>query len=84
VVLSRTDAGWHVSGAFDFMGCYFGDGETDLSRITAEYFDQDPELAREFSATYLQLRAPRPGFRERFSLYMPLSRLIMWKYVQRQ
>jgi hypothetical protein len=30
-----------------------------------------PELAREFLATYLQLRAPRPGFRERFSLYMP-------------
>jgi hygromycin-B 7''-O-kinase len=83
VVLSRTDAGWQVSGAFDFMGCYFGDGETDLSRITAEYFDQDPELAGEFLATYLQLRAPRPGFRERFSLYMLLDRLIIWEYIQR-
>jgi hygromycin-B 7''-O-kinase len=83
VVVSRTSDGWQVSGAFDFMGCYFGDGETDLSRITAEYFDQDPELAREFLAIYLQLRTPRPGFRERFSLYMLLDRLIIWEYVQR-
>ena len=82
-VLSRTADGWRVSGVFDFMGCYFGDGETDLSRTTAEYFDQEPELAREFLATYLQLHAPRPGFRERFSLYMLLDRLIIWEYVQR-
>ncbi len=65
------------------MGCYFGDGETDLSRVTAEYFDQDPEVAREFLATYLQLRAPRHGLRERFSLYMLLDRLIIWEYIQR-
>ena len=83
VVLSRTSDGWQVSGVFDFMGCYFGDGETDLSRTTAEYFDQDRELAREFLATYLRVRAPRSGFRERFSLYMLLDRLIIWEYVQR-
>jgi hygromycin-B 7''-O-kinase len=83
VVLTRTLDGWRVSGVFDFMGCYFGDGETDLSRITAEYFDQDQELAREFLATYLQLRAPRSGFRERFPLYMLLDRLIIWEYIQR-
>jgi hygromycin-B 7''-O-kinase len=83
VVVSRTAGEWRVSGAFDFMGCYFGDGETDLSRITAEYFDQKPELAREFLATYLRLRAPRSGFGERFSLYMLLDRLIIWEYVQR-
>ena len=83
VVVSRTDAGWRVSGVFDFMGCYFGDGETDLSRITAEYFDQGPELASEFLATYLRVRAPRSGFRQRFSLYMLLDRLIIWEYLQR-
>ncbi len=83
VVLSRTQDGWQVSGAFDFMGCYFGDGEADLSRITAEYFDQEPELAREFLATYLQLRPTRPGFCERFALYMLLDRLIIWEYIQR-
>ena len=26
---------------------------------------------------------PRPGFRERFSLYMLLDRLIIWEYIQR-
>ena len=38
---------------------------------------------REFLTTYLQLCAPRPGFRERFSLYMLLDRLIIWEYIQR-
>ena len=82
-VLSRSSAGWRVSGVFDFMGCYFGDGETDLSRTTAEYFDQDQELAREFLIAYLTLRPPRPGFLERFSLYMLLDRLIIWEFIQR-
>jgi hypothetical protein len=40
-------------------------------------------VAREFLATYLRLRAPRPGFRERFPLYMLLDRLIIWEYIQR-
>jgi len=82
-VLSRTPSGWQVTGLFDFMGCYFGDGETDLSRITAEYFDQDPNLAREFLSTYLQMKPPRSGFSDRFPLYMLLDRLVIWDYLQR-
>ena len=82
-VLNRTSSGWKVTGLFDFMGCYFGDGETDLSRITAEYFDEDPNLAREFLTTYLQVKRPRSGFAERFSLYMLLDRLIIWDYIQK-
>jgi hygromycin-B 7''-O-kinase len=82
-VLSCTSAGWSVSGVFDFMGCYFGDGETDLSRTAAEYFDQDQGLAREFLTTYLKLRPPRAGFLGRFRLYMLLDRLIIWEFFQR-
>jgi hygromycin-B 7''-O-kinase len=84
VVLQRAGGGeWKVSGVFDLMGCYFGDGETDLSRTSCEYFDEDPELAREFIESYLTLRPPRPGFRARFPLYMILDRLMIWEYIQR-
>jgi len=82
-VLSRTPSGWKVTGLFDFMGCYFGDGETDLARVSAEYFDEDPRLAREFLTTYLRLKPARPGFAARFPLYMLLDRLIIWDHLQR-
>jgi hygromycin-B 7''-O-kinase len=82
-VLRRDADDWEVSGLFDFMGCYIGDGETDLSRVTAEYFDEDPGLAREFLTSYMRLKRPRPGFEHRFPLYMLLDRLIIWDYFQR-
>jgi hygromycin-B 7''-O-kinase len=84
VVLQRTSEGeWAVSGVFDLMGCYFGDGEADLSRTSCEYFDEDPALARAFIETYLALRPSRPGFAQRFPLYVILDRLMIWEYIQR-
>lgn len=83
VVFRRNQQGWEVSGVFDLMGCYFGDGEADISRTAAEYFDAAPELAREFIGAYLNLRPPRPGFGARFPIYMMLDRLIIWEYLVR-
>jgi len=83
VVLRRDGKGWEVSGVFDLMGCYFGDGEADLSRVLAEYFDESPHLAVAFARTYLDLRPPRPGFTERFAVFMLLDRMILWEYVVR-
>lgn len=80
-VLRRAGDDWEVSGVFDFMGCYFGDGEADLSRTMCEYFDESPELAALFARTYLDLRPPRPGFSARFPIYMLLDRIIIWAYV---
>jgi aminoglycoside phosphotransferase (APT) family kinase protein len=82
-VMSRTPEGWRVSGVFDLMEAAFGDGEMDLSRQTAAYLDEDRELARMFLSTYLGLRPPRPGFEERFPVYMLRDRLIIWEYIQR-
>ncbi len=82
-VMSRTPEGWRVSGVFDLMEAAFGDGEMDLSRQTASYLDEDRELARTFLHTYLGLRPPRPGFEERFPVYMLRDRLIIWEYIQR-
>jgi hygromycin-B 7''-O-kinase len=80
-VLRRAGDAWEVSGVFDFMGCYFGDGEADLSRTLCEYFDEAPELATRFARTYLELRPPRPGFAARFAAYMLLDRIIIWAYI---
>jgi len=82
------DGIWHVSGVFDFMEPYFGDGETDLSRQVAAYADEDLELARTFVRAYVEQacvcnRPLRSGFTERFPIYMLLDRLIIWQFAQR-
>jgi hygromycin-B 7''-O-kinase len=83
VTFGRTDELWRVSGVFDLMEAFFGDSEMDLSRQTASYLEADPELARMFLGTYLGLSPARPGFWERFPVYMLLDRLVVWKYAQR-
>lgn len=82
------DGIWHVSGVFDYMEPYFGDGEQDLSRSVAWYADEDLELARAFVQAYVhetckRHKALRPGFTERFPIYMLLDRLIIWQFAQR-
>jgi aminoglycoside phosphotransferase (APT) family kinase protein len=83
VVVRNTDGRWEVSGVFDFMESYFGDGEVDLSRPVAMYTDEDDELARAFLRAYLSTRPHRPGFVERFRVYMLAERLTVWEYFQR-
>lgn len=80
VVVTQDQHGWHVSGLFDLMTIYFGDGEIDLSRPIAWYLERDPQLARTFLQTYLHSRPPRPGFTQRFPIYMLLDRAILWQY----
>jgi aminoglycoside phosphotransferase (APT) family kinase protein len=87
-VAERQDGDWRISGVFDHMEPYFGDGEADLSRSVAVYAEEDVELARTFvRACVGQARACgrplRPGFAERFVIYMLLDRLIIWQFGQR-
>jgi aminoglycoside phosphotransferase (APT) family kinase protein len=79
----RAGEGWRVSGIFDLMEAFFGDGEIDLSRQTVQYMEEDPELAQAFVRRYLELRTARPGFRERFVVYLLWDRLVIWEYFQR-
>ena len=83
VTFEQTDGLWRVSGVFDLMEAFFGDSEMDLSRQTAFYLDEDPQLARTFLRTYLELLPARPGLQERFPAYMLLDRLVVWEYAQR-
>jgi hygromycin-B 7''-O-kinase len=82
------DGVWQISGVFDYMEPYFGDCETDLSRSIAVYVDDDAELARVFARAYAEStrscgRGLRPGFADRFPVYMLLDRLIIWQFGQR-
>lgn len=83
-VVLRNDQGlWSVSGVFDLMGGCFGDGEADLARQVCVYLEEDPRLGHEFIQAYLAKKPPRPGFRERFPVYLLYERPIIWEYAQR-
>ena len=74
---------WHVAGLFDLMGCCVADGERDLARFFSAHAVERPELARSFLDAYEGRRGLRPGFDERFRLYLVADRLILWEYAQR-
>jgi aminoglycoside phosphotransferase (APT) family kinase protein len=84
VVAQRDGAGiWRVTGVFDLMDLYMGDGEADIVRSYASYYCRSPEIARAFLRAYHALRPERPRFAERFPMYMLHDRLIFWEYGQR-
>jgi len=83
VVVERVGRGWRVSGVFDLMTPYVGDGEADLSRQVAMYWDDEPACARAFLRSYLRCRPPRQGFSARFPIYMLDDRLIIWTWAHR-
>ena len=83
IVVECVNGAWCVSGVFDYMDAHFGDGELDLARPVAMYIEQDPELAHEFVQAYTHHRSLRPGFVERFRIYMLFDRLVCWQFGQR-
>lgn len=83
VTLTNEHGTWRVSGVFDLMEGYFGDGEIDLSRQVGVYMEEDPQLARGFIDAYRAQKPPRRGFEKRFPVYMLHDRLIIWTYFQR-
>jgi hygromycin-B 7''-O-kinase len=83
VALQRTGAGRRVSGIFDLMEAFVGDGEIDLSRQALRYMDEDVELARAFVERYRQLRPVRAGFAEHSRVYALWDRLVVWDFFQR-
>jgi hygromycin-B 7''-O-kinase len=84
LLVDRVRDEWRVTGLFDLMEYYFGDGEADLMRMIACYLDQgqphDAQLAHAFGAAYLERRPARAGFAERYALFMLRDRLIAWEY----
>jgi hygromycin-B 7''-O-kinase len=83
LAILRENGQWRVSGVFDLMQPYFADGEADLTRTTFVYLNEEPELAREFIRAYSDLRTLRPGFAERFAVYMLDDLAILWEFALR-
>lgn len=83
LVVVQDEGTWQVSGVFDYMDAWVGDGEQDLSRTTAVFAGEDLDLARAFLAVYTQRRSLRPGYAERFALYMLYERTLIWQFGQR-
>jgi aminoglycoside phosphotransferase (APT) family kinase protein len=84
VVLKRTGNDWRVSGVFDWMTVYVGDGAADLSVSVMMYLNRDVALADWFVQTYLEHRPAPPGFVELQRLYALSLMLSMWEYWQRE
>jgi aminoglycoside phosphotransferase (APT) family kinase protein len=83
MVIDKIKGEWKVTGVFDLMENYFGDGESDLSRMYFMYHQKEPELANTFLNSYLSKTKTRPGFEKRFPIYMILDRLVVWEWAKR-
>lgn len=81
VVVEHGEKGWRVSGVFDLMEGYVGDGEEDFARSVALDTDRHGlEAAHAFVQAYRERHPLRPGYEDRFRLYMLADRLAIWAF----
>lgn len=84
MVFGKVSSRWEVTGLFDLMESYFGNGEADVSRTFCVYTEKNkPELACGFLNEYLKSKEGREGFEERFPVFVLLDRTIIWEWIQR-
>lgn len=85
MVFGKVSSRWEVTGLFDLMESYFGNGEADVSRTFCDYTEKNkPELARSFLSGYLRSKEKQKGFEERFPIFILLDRTLIWEWVQRR
>ncbi|MGH2505577.1 MAG: phosphotransferase [Ktedonobacterales bacterium] len=84
VTITGASGRWRVGGVFDLMTQRFGDGEADLSRLGRMYAWEEPALAWSFIHSYRARCPSRPGFAQRFAVYMLLDSLIIWTFCLRR
>ncbi len=83
MLVDKVNGVWKVTGVFDLVEGYFGDGETDLSRMYKKLLEQNNELGDLFIKSYTTHHSFRSGFEKRFPIYIILDCLIVWKFVQK-
>jgi|SRR3989339_384881 len=83
MVVDKVEGRWRVAGLFDLMENYFGDGESDLSRVFVAYSEENEDLAYAFLNSYFSKTRVRPGFEKRWPVYMVLDRIVIWEWAQR-
>ncbi len=82
VAVKQNDT-WTITGLFDLMEGYIGDGEEDLPRFAADLMLESEEHLSAFLDTYRRLRPPSAGFEARYDLYLLRDRLTIWSYGQK-
>jgi hypothetical protein len=84
VTVEPSGGKWSVSGVFDLMEAFFGDGELDLARQFGDYCETGrPDLATAYVAGYRNSSSLRPHAKKRLRLYLAYDRLIIWEYFHR-
>lgn len=77
---------WKMSGLFDLMECYFGNGESDLARMFCVYIGSSrKDLAYTFIKSYIRNSKHKDvdGLIARFPVYILRDRTIIWEWKQR-
>ncbi|MBN9389025.1 MAG: phosphotransferase [Chloroflexi bacterium] len=84
-VVTRERDGWVVSGVFDLMEGFFGDGDADLVRQVFNWIEsgENPAIPGEFVRSYREVSPLRPGYRDRLQLYMLNDASLIWEYFHR-
>jgi hygromycin-B 7''-O-kinase len=82
-VLAADQGSWRVAGVVDWMTAEVGHPEADLCRSIAHYHYRGLGEQHAFLAAYREAHTARPGFAERFPVFMLQERLLIWGYGQR-
>jgi aminoglycoside phosphotransferase (APT) family kinase protein len=83
VLLDNSDGTWRPTGVVDWMTAEIGDPEADLSRTLAHHRFHGSDDYLSFISAYRTFHPARPGFEERFPLFMLWERMLIWEYGQR-
>jgi len=84
MLIDKINKCWQVTGLFDLMESYFGNGEADLSRMFCVYVEMKRrDLAKLFVESYLKSKGKHEGFKKRFPVFVVLDRSIIWEWSQR-
>jgi len=88
MLINNCNNEWIVSGLFDLMEYYFGDGDADLVRLIAIYSDKyksdSTNLIKGFINGYFSKTVIEANIIEKFKLFTLRDRLIFWEYGSRQ
>ena len=80
LTVGKTEAGWRVTGLFDFHEAQFGDGAIDIVRQACSYLDTDPALARVFVEAWRARVPADPRLQELMPFYAICDRLKFWGF----
>ena len=89
VSVDKIEGKWNVTGLFDLMEYYFGDGDADLVRLISYYIENQKDNAKKLIQEFLkgyssskqkEADPTEAGIAEKIKLFMLRDRLIVWEY----